>query len=276
MIIIKGDGSNVEFDPMKIRASLERTGAEQSTIDRVTDKVEDQVRDGMTTKQIYDIVHKELKKENTCIACRYNLRGAILRFGPTGFLFEQYVASILRAHGYEAQVPDGEFEGACVRHEIDGVAEKNGKRIMIEAKFRRKYHDNVNLKDTMATWSRFVDLVDGAAAGKGPHFDEVWIVTNAKFSDRAYKFGTCKGMKMIGWNLPKEKSFASMVDEEKLYPITVLDELSNEEIEDLSIAGTTLCKELIETPADELSERTGIHPGRTEEIVKMCQVVVEG
>lgn len=276
MEVIKSDGSRAEFDIEKVKRSIRNTGASEDLVERVANDVAGEVTDGMTTWDLYRMVFDRLSSESACFACRYNLRSAILRLGPAGFKFEKYVAAILRAYNYEAYVPDEEFEGSCVSHEIDGIAEKDGRRMMIEAKFRNRYSDNVNLKDVMATWSRFIDLVDGAALGKTPKFDEVWIVTNAKFSDRAMQFGVCKGIHLVGWDVPKERSFAGMVDYRALYPVTVLDKLKKSELESLAEHKLLLCRDVMNVEPDELEGKLGFSSARAEELVKMCVDVVEG
>lgn len=276
MEVIKSNGDKVPFDIDKIKASVQKTGASAAMADRVAKDVLDRVKNGMSTAEVQKIVLESLRKESNCFACRYNLRAAILRFGPAGFNFEQYVASILRAYNYDAHVPEGEFEGACVRHELDVIAQKDGRSMMIEAKFRNHYKDDVNLKDTMATWARFLDLVDAAAVGRAPHFDEVWIITNAKFSDRAQQFGVCKGMHMIGWDTPEERSFAGMVDFRMLYPITVLDSVSDKELNEFAKHEILLCREVTEHEPEELQEKIGVSLERAKTLISECAEIIEG
>lgn len=222
------------------------------------------------------MVFEELEKESACFSCRYNLRSAILRLGPAGFKFEKYVAAILRAYNYDAQVPDQELVGTCVMHEVDVIAEKHGRRSMIEAKFRNRYNENVKLKDIMATWARFLDLVDAASVGKTEHLDEVWVVTNAKFSDRAQAFGVCKGMHLIGWNFPEERSLAGMVDFNALYPITVINGLERSELQAFSDSGYLLCREVAKEDPEKLAGKTGMSEKRVQEIISICTDVVHG
>lgn len=275
MKIIKSSGERVEFDPEKIKSSIMRTGASEQTAKSVVDQVQKRLHNGMTTAQIYKIVLEELKKDKKCLACRYDLRAGLLRLGPAGYQFERYVAAILNAYGYDAHAPQEDYEGACVPHEVDVVAQKDRRTIFIEAKFRNNFRDVVNLKDVLATWARFLDLVDGSAVGKCPHFDEVWIVTNARFTDRASEYGICKGIHMIGWNVPKERTFAQMVDNIGLYPVTVLDEITRPEIEKLSNNNLLLCRDLIEIEPDELSHKMDVSEQRAMNVIKMCQEVVE-
>ncbi|MDP2631232.1 MAG: ATP cone domain-containing protein [Candidatus Uhrbacteria bacterium] len=274
MMIIKSDGSKVEYDGAKLRRSISRTGARKQLVEDVAADVEAQIKEGMTTGEIYRVVREELKKQSSCFACRYNLRAGILKLGPAGFKFEKYVASILKAYQYNAYVPEDDLEGSCVMHEVDVIAEKNGRRFFIEAKFRNRFQDNVDLKDTMATWSRFLDLVDGAAVGKCPHFDEVWIVTNAQFSDHALKFGVCKGIHMIGWNEPDERPLAGMVDNMTLYPITVLDGMKQSELEAFSEHDIMLCREVVDFDPEELAGKIGFSEERASDVIAQCAEVI--
>jgi len=274
MFIIKSSGDKAEFDPAKVKRSMLRGGADEKTADEILELLQKQLHDGMTTRQVYKIVFDQLKKHKACVACRYDLRNALLRLGPAGYKFEKYVASILNAYRYDAHAPEEDIEGSCVMHEVDVIAEKDNRKIFIEAKFRNQFNGNVDLKDTMATWARFLDLVDGSAVGKCPHFDEAWIVTNARFSDRARQFGICKGMHMIGWNIPKERTFAQMVDHVSLYPVTVLDDLTQAELDKLSHHGIMLCKEVTEMDSNELQDKLDISEKRVLELVKMCADVI--
>lgn len=253
-----------------------RSGADVKTADLVLQTLQKQLHSGMSTKQVYTIVFDELKKHKVCIACRYDLRNALLRLGPAGYKFEKYVASILSAYGYEAYVPDDELEGSCVWHEVDVIAQKDNRRIFIEAKFRNNFHDVVTLKDVMATWARFLDLVDGSAVGKCEHFDEPWIITNARFSDRARQFGICKGIHLIGWDFPKERTLASMVDHNALYPVTVLHDLTQAEIDKMAHFNIMLCKELAEIDSNELQEKLDVSEPRALELIRMCSDVIGG
>jgi len=276
MKVLKGNGKWQEFDPDRVRASILRTGASRKVAEQVLGALQARMKDGMSTKEIYAIVREELKGVSACFACRYDLKAALHKLGPAGYKFEKYVAAILRAHNYDAHVPDGELQGSCVMHEVDGIAEKDGRKIFIEAKFRNDFNDFVNLKDTMATWSRFLDLVDGAAVGKCPHFDECWIVTNARFSDRSRQFGVCKGIHLIGWNFPEERTFQKMVDIVALYPVTVLDDLTSKELEAMARQRLMLCKDIAEVDPEELAQRLDVSQKRAMELIQKSVMVVEG
>src|SRR5688500_16723180 len=267
MIIVKNNGDRVQFKPEKIVDTLRRIGAKDDLISHIVQKVTNKVKDGMAAGEVYSMVRQELRKENKCIAHRYNLRAGLLRLGPAGFKFEKYVASILQAYEYKTEIPNNELHGLCVMHEIDVIARTPSRTIMIEAKFRNRFDDTVTLKDAMATWARLIDLREGSKNGKTtPFFDEAWIVTNGRFSDRAHQFGVCKGIQMIGWS-QTERSLATMVDHAALYPITVLESLRQWEIEAFSKRNLMLCRELANKKPIPLASSTGIPLDRMKSLI---------
>ena len=274
MIIVKNNGDRVQFKPEKIADTLRRIGAKEELISHVVQKVTAAVKDGMSTGEVYAEVRRQLRKEDKCIAHRYNLRAGLLKLGPAGFKFEKYVASILQAYEYKTEIPENELHGLCVMHEIDVIARSPSRTIMIEAKFRNRFDDTVTLKDTMATWARLIDLREGAKGGKNtPYFDEAWIVTNGRFSDRAHQFGVCKGIQMIGWS-QTEQSLARMVDHSALYPITVIESLRQWELDAFSKKNLMLCRELASKKPVPLAASTGIPLDRVKSLVDSCKEIV--
>lgn len=273
MRIVKSNGSIVEFNANKIRETLLRIGAKPWFVEQVLKNVLARIQDGMSTAKVFTIVQKELRKENRSLAHRYNLRQSLLKLGPAGFKFEQYIAAILEAYGYKATLPPDELRGLCVKHEVDVIAERGDKRFMIEAKFRNKFDDVVTLKDTLATWARFIDLNDGAKAGLGSRFDEAWIVTNGRFSERSLQFGSCKGMRLTGWS-GSEQSFAKLVDHAALYPITILEDIKDWELDTLAQNKMLLCRQIANETPEDMAQKTKIPEERARKIISDCHEAV--
>lgn len=273
MLIVKNNGESVQFNPQKIQRTLRRTGAKPDVIKAVLAAVEKRLRAGMTTRELSRLVRDEVRRESVSLAHRYNLKGALARLGPAGFRFEKYVAEILNAYGYATEMPE-ELQGLCVKHEVDIVARKAGRTFMVEAKFRHDFGHFVRLKDTMATWTRFNDLNDGAKKKLCPHFDQAWIVTNGQISSRSKRFGECKQMQMIGWNYPRTNSLANMVDHAYLYPVTVIDTLTDFELDRLVEKGYLLCRDLAGQDQEKVAWETGLSKIRTGRIIQLCREVI--
>lgn len=257
MYILKSTGERVEFDPSKIIRTAVRAGARRELAERIALDVSREVKDGTTTHEILQRIMTMLDKHAPPVAARYSLNQALHRLGPAGFDFEKYIAELLKAHGYDAVLPDI-LQGACVTHEVDVLATKDGRTAMIEAKFRKDSSLYVAIKDTLATWSRFLDLVDGSRLGKCPHVDECWIMTNTRFSPDSIAFAHCKNMVMIGWNHPEERSLARMIDAKVLYPVTVLRALDNQTQAAFARAQIMLVKQLVEGDPKELARTSGV------------------
>lgn len=275
VMIEKAKGIKEPYDEAKVRRSIKKTGADDRVTDAVLAYVRKHLKNGIKTSEIYNMVREQLRASTPWAAARYNLRDAIIRLGPAGFNFEKYVAAVLSAYGYKTETPES-YKGACITHEVDVTAEKDGRIAFIEAKFRRDFNGVVSIKDTLATWARFLDLVDGSRIDLCPHFDEVWIVTNARFTDQSLEFGHCKNMKLVGWNHPTERTFADMVDMDSLYPITVIDGLAEKELAAFARANFILCRDVCHMEPQELENVTGISVDRLASIVKMCDHVVFG
>ena len=274
MLIQKSSGEFVQFSLEKLRESVMRAGASGPVALRVANEVARHVVDGMTTKQLHEYVRAELSRDNVCIACRYSLREGLERLGPSGFQFEAYVAALLAATGYQAKLPE-EYMGACVMHEVDVEAQKGGRRAAIEAKFRNNHRDHVRLKDILVAYARFLDLRDGAAQGKCPKFDEVWVVTNGQFSDRAMTYAGCKDMKLVGWNYPKGAGLEQMIDRAALYPVTVIHGLTTAELDGLAQANMMLCQDLAQQEPEDLAGRIDVALSRAEELIRLAGEIVE-
>jgi hypothetical protein len=273
MHVVKFDGSVVPFSPDKIRESLHRVGASPAAAEQVVAATQRRMREGMTTRQLYAIVREEAARADRGMAHRYNLRDSLLKLGPAGFNFEKYVGAILHAYQYDVELPAADIRGLCVEHEVDVIARKGGKTAFIEAKFRNVTTDVVSLKDTMATWSRYLDLVDGHSAGTCERFDEAWIVTNGRFSERAHQFGICKGVHMVSWS-GADHSLSRMVDHAALYPITIVDDVTADELNRFAARDYVLCREIGEKKPAALAKDIGIDTGRAERIVEACKLVV--
>jgi hypothetical protein len=241
--IVKATGEREEFDPQKLRSSLQRARAGSETIEKVLNQVQKELKDGASTKDIYVHAFALLRKEEKPAAISYSLRKAILDLGPTGFPFEQFVAEIFRAKGFETTT-DYIAQGQCVEHEIDIVAWNESKLIMTEAKFHNELGIKSDLKIALYIQARWEDLADQKFAEfNNRKLDEGWLVTNTKFSESAIKYAMCKNMKLVGWNYPAQGNLQDLVEECHLHPITCLESITPSDEKLLMEAGIVLCKQ---------------------------------
>lgn len=273
-MIRKANGRHVAFDLERVRQSVRRAGGAHVDVEAVVSAVQKGVHSGMTTKDVYAAVRHELARRSPAAACRYGLRTALLQLGPAGFYFEKFLASLLARTGYTTELPE-ELQGACVTHEVDVVARKDGRQYAIEAKFRNAIGDVVHVKDVLASYARYLDLLDGAALQLCPRFNAFWIMTNGKFSDHAMRYAKCKGMPLIGWNYPNHATgLSGIIDRTGLYPVTVLG-ISKAELAAFADAGMMVCDDLMRLEAVDVAHRVGIAQSRAEELIELAADVCE-
>ncbi|MFH1821724.1 MAG: ATP cone domain-containing protein, partial [Methanobacteriota archaeon] len=102
--VVKWNGKVEEFQPKKIIRTLRRAGASRELAEKVVKRIEGTLYDGITTKEILSRVKSLIPKEESHVAMRYDLKGAIMRLGPAGFAFENFISEILENYGYRTKL----------------------------------------------------------------------------------------------------------------------------------------------------------------------------
>ena len=246
LIITKASGEKMKFSLNKLRSSLKRTGANDTIIQHIIDKVRDELYQGISTKEIYNRAFALLKKEKSHLASKYKLKKAIYELGPTGFPFERFVSALLTYSGYTTEVGKT-LQGKCVSHEIDVIANKNNETTVIECKFHSEQGITCNVKVPLYINSRYEDVKThwNANSKNRTSLTKGWVVTNTRFTEDALKYGNCIGLYLLSWNYPKNEGLKDRIDRLGLYPITVSTLLTKREKQFLLSRDIVLCRELL-------------------------------
>ena len=257
--VIKRSGLREPFRIKKVKAAVIRAGASEELANRVVDKVEAKIYDGITTRDIYRIAFGILSKEKSPIASIYDLKGAIMRLGPAGYNFETYVGEIMKDRGHNVMLRQN-IRGLCVEHEIDVISEERpNSYTLIECKYHNRDGICTGLKSVLYTYARYLDLCKGWKLNIcNIQFESVMLATNTQFSDKAIQYGECKDMKLLGWRYPKGGGINVMIDEKKLYPITILRDMDPKSKRRFSDANILMIKDLLNTTPEDLSLKTRI------------------
>ncbi len=243
--IIKSTGDVVPFSIEKLQNSLRKSGADEDTVNKLSDEVTAYLREGMTTREIYKLAYKLLKRKHRQFASKYSLKRAIMSLGPTGFPFEKYLGEILKSIGYQVKL-NQVIKGQCVDHEVDIVVENEHSVCIIECKYHNSQNIHCDVKIPLYVNSRYLDLKP-ALEQKGKEY-KGWVATNTKFTTDAILYGNCAGLFLLSWDYPRKGSLKELIDEHKIYPITCLSRISNKEKQQLLDKGIVLCKDLITKP----------------------------
>jgi len=271
--IIKSSGQKMKFSLDKLRNSLKHSGANHELVEEIVSKVYDELFEGITSNEIYNRAYSLLKKNKSVFASKYKLKKAIYELGPTGFPFERFIAAILQYSGYEVDV-DIILNGACVTHEIDVIAEKNGSATLIECKFHNEEGRNCNVKIPLYIHSRYNDVkAHWITNNNNKPLNKGWVVTNTRFTEDALTYGKCAGLYLLSWDFPKDDGLKDRIDRLGLYPITVSSLLSKREKQFLLSRNVVLCRQLVKDKfyLDHLGISTERKSKILDEISQLCK-----
>ena len=238
--VVKASGKKVSFSQQKIRKSLTRAGASENVINEVLSDIQSHLYDGITTKKIYQLAFKMLRKKQGTAASKYQLKKALIELSPSGYPFEKYMSEIFQSQGHSVQI-NLMMKGKCVNHEVDVLAEMDNIQKVIECKYHNLQGTICDVKIPLYVHSRFKDIEENNTNAKR---QEGWVVTNTRFSGDAIQYGICAGLNLLGWDYPEGKGLREAIDEGGLYPITCLTTLLQKEKEKLMERGVVLCHEI--------------------------------
>lgn len=244
-----------------------RAGASRDATERVLKKIRGHIYRGVKTHDIYKLVLSALseEKEGRALKQRYRLKGAIMRLGIGGYVFENYVGEILKHSGFKINKIRGKVKGKCTVHEIDLIAYAKNNRVLVECKYHSKHGVYTGLKESLYTHARFLDTKS--------HFDTEYLICNTKVSTQAKKYAKCIGQQILSWRYPKNNSLENIIEKNNLYPITILS-LNTKELEIFLNHGILLAKSLLDYSEYDLSKKTGIHIKRIRNLQKLIEQII--
>lgn len=240
--VLKADRTHEPFSEKKVMDSIRRARIPHSLRGEVLTHVKSKLYEGISTQEIYRHILEFLSQSpRPYIKTRYSLKESIMQLGPTGYPFEDFIARLLESRGYTTRLRQI-LSGRCVTHEIDVIGEKDGKAVMIEAKFHNSPGVRSEVHVALYTHARFEDV---KVRNK---IDEAWLITNTKTTIDANTYALCAGMKVVSWDYPEGDSLRDWIEESRLHPITMLTTLAQSQKMSLLDGHIVLCKEILTNP----------------------------
>lgn len=249
IIVRKASGDEERFSTKKLVASLERAGADFDVIDHIVNDVHSWIFDGVTTRKIYDRAFSLLRSNKFTTASRYGLKKAILEMGPTGYPFEHLISRVMELGGYSTQTGIV-VDGFCVTHEVDVIATKDKQQVLVECKYGQSAGRVVSVKVPLYIHSRVNDIVRKRQTL--PEFEgfsfQGCIATNTRFTTDAIDYAKCNNMWLLAWDYPVGQGLKDIIDRERIYPITVLNNLTKAQKQQLMEVGVVVCRQIHTQP----------------------------
>ncbi len=270
--VVKSNGEHEAFNVLKLENSLLRAGVSAASVRNVLDRIEKELKDGMTTAEIYRHAFFLLHKFEKPSAARYSMRRALADLGPSGFPFEKFVAEIFKAQGYKIET-DKMILGSCAEHEMDVIAYNDKKLIMAEVKFHNTNGIKTDLKVALYVKARFDDLrkMNFNYGGREMPLSEGLLITNTKFTHSAISYAMCCGVSIVGWNYPVYGNLHDLIVRYKMHPITSLTSISGDEKKYLISRGVVICSVLAKQP--EVLYRAGFDQKRIADILEEIRLL---
>jgi hypothetical protein len=256
----KADGSLQLFDREKVVRTCFRMGANKQTADKVAEKIERRLYDGISSAKILQMIFQFMRRHKPIVDNIFDLRKglSLMTSKPE---FEVFVQALLARSGFEVS-PNRLLNGKCVEHEVDAIARKDGVTFFVEAKHHSRYHTPTGLDESRIARAVLEDVVEGFALGKSDlKIDRAMIVTNTRYSSQALQYGACRNILQIGWSSPKNQGLQSLISGRNLFPLSCLRGLSVDLRLKLALSGIVLFEQLIEEDTGSLSRKTDLPLG---------------
>jgi len=257
--ITKASGQTEEFNIQKLVNSLIRSGASEDLAWDIAKKVEIQITPASHTKHIFRMAKRLLRQYNRVSDMRYSIKKSIYSLGPAGYQFEKYFARILREYGYSVET-NRILNGFCVTHEVDVFASRGGKGFVIECKYHSNSSNPTDIKVALYIYSRFSDIRKAyeLLPEKNLLLQQGWLVTNTRCTTDARKFAECVGLKIVSWKYPEKESLEKMIENKRLYPVTILSSIRKNSLEILFSNDILLAKDIADMDEQTFKKRSGL------------------
>jgi len=272
--VTKEDGKQELFDEEKIKKSFLNAGADVNTAVSTADSIKNNLSNYVLTKDIYGQAIKQLENKQPSVALKYTLKKAIMDLGPAGHVFEKYMAKILKEYGFKTEVSRF-VAGFCVEHEVDVIAEKDGEHYMIECKYHNDSDTGCDIKIALYVHSRFQDLKKGCEANLNCYnLKEGWLVTNTKVTSEVIKYANCVKLRVIAWHYPVQENLEYFIENKKLYPVSILQGLSNQQKTILFNQDTITIQDFLGYTPDSIAETIHANPVFTQSLFEQAKMLL--
>jgi hypothetical protein len=272
IFVTKANGTREPFDRAKLVRTCRRMGATEEIAHHIAKSIEAKLFDGIETKKILSMIFVSMRKHKPILKHMIDLRKSLslLRSKPD---FELFIQLLLKEYGYDV-VPNLIIRGKCVEHEVDALASKEGKTMIVEVKHHFDYHTPTGLDEARIARAVFEDATEGHEIGSNDlGIDDVMIVSNTKLSGHAERYVNCRNIKHVGWSHPPKSDLQNLIEDKKLYPITILRGLRSPVRDKLVSAGIVMIKQLTEIDPIELRRRARISKNDSESIINKAKII---
>jgi len=253
VMVVKADGASEPFNRGKVFKTCLKLCGSVELAEKVSKRVEEQVYDGISTREVLSTVFRIMAEYKPAMAYRVDLRTSLslLRSKPD---FENFISQIFRNLGYDVE-RNIIVQGFCIEHEVDVLASRGDGFIYVEVKHHMNPHKYVDLEVVEKVWATMLDIREGYEKGLNKlDISKPLVATNTKFTNHAYRYAKCRGIGLLGWGAVDAMDLEKLIVEFKLYPVTILRGFELNALYRVIDMGYVTVKQLADSTASRLLE----------------------
>ena len=241
--------------------------ASREAAEEISDKIEKKIFEGIATKQILKMIFDYITEYRPELKHQIDLREAVCLLRPKPD-FEQFIGLLLKAEGYDVKM-NRILAGKCIEHEIDAIAAKDNETLYVEAKHHYQPHSYTGVGVFLEAQATLEDLNGGKN-----NFTKAVVVTNAKLSEHAKTYARCKNIGAMGWRYPDGRSLEAMIEDNKLYPVTLIKGLDPALLARLGDNGIISVEQLAKYDVKKLARLTKVGKSKAKEILRKANKIL--
>lgn len=274
ILINKASGEQEFFDVAKLRNSLSRAGADDFVVKDITENIQAWLYEGVSTKKIYERAFTLLRRQSQRNATLYKLKRSLFELGPSGYPFEHLIGEIYRRRGFSVEV-GVVVQGHCITHEMDVIATNTSEQILLECKYGIDQGKTISIQVPLYVRSRIEDIV--AERKQIPQYKDLTfnggVVTNTRFSADSIEYSKCYGLSLLGWDYPTGNGLKEILERERIFPITILSNLTAKQKGFIMDQGIVTCLQLHNDL--KVLESMAIPPNKMKSIQEELEAILE-
>jgi len=278
LYVINLEGKKELFSRRKIFRSAKNAGAPNEVAQEIAEEIGGRVYQGMKTSEIFRQIKSLLKKKAPTASLRFNLKEGMRKLGPTGFIFEKYVAEIFSTAGFFVKI-NQIIPGLCCNHEIDFLAEDSESLIFGECKYRNLGGGKVDLPIALQNYARFLDIRNGPFLEEGRIKGKkarTMLVTNEKFTIEAINYSRCMETELLGWKYPKRGGLERLIEKNSLYPITILPSFKRHLSQIFVAKNLNFVKDIFDLDLERFGEKNKIPLAYLKKLKREAEILMAG
>jgi hypothetical protein len=147
-----------------------------------------------------------------------------------------------------------------VDHVVDVIARNNNAYSVIECKYHSDAGKATDVKIALYIHARFQDIKKAAEMNpeKNMAFHNGWLVTNTRCSADAIRYAECVGLKIVSWKYPGKSSLERMIEDKRLYPVTILHSVRKNVLDALFKADIILAQDIADIHEEAFTQKSGL------------------